>query len=150
MPPPIFIINFMQIKEMKTETDINACFNVYKELRPHLTTPKNFVDQILNQQKEGFRLFAIESSGEVAAAIGIRTLTTTAWGKILYIDDLISGEKFRAQGFGSALLQFAQAEARNLGCDQVHLDTGYNRHAAHKVYLNHGLQMVSHHMSLIL
>ncbi len=135
---------------MKTIPEIENCFKVYKELRPHLTTKEAFAIQIQKQHNEGFRLFAIESNGEIAAAIGMRTLTTTAWGKVLYIDDLISAEKFRAQGFGSALLQFAQAEAERLGCDQVHLDTGYNRHAAHRVYLNHGYQMVSHHMSLVL
>ena len=69
---------------------------------------------------------------------------------VLYIDDLISEEKFRGQCFGSVLLQFAQSEALRLGCIQVHLDTGYNRHAAHRVYLNHGYQMVSHHISLVL
>lgn len=133
---------------MKTHADIASCFTVYQELRPHLTTKQNFVDQILNQHQEGFRMFAIEKDGEVAACMGIRTLTTTAWGKVLYIDDLISSEKVRAQGYGSALLQFAKSEAKRLNCDQVHLDTGYTRHAAHRVYLNHGFTMNSHHMSL--
>jgi GNAT superfamily N-acetyltransferase len=66
----------------------------------------------------------------------------------LYIDDLITKEKNRGKGHGKALLDHATAIARDNECDEVHLDTGYARHAAHKVYLNQGFQMRSHHLSL--
>lgn len=32
-------------------------------------------------------------------------------------------------------------------CDQIHLDTGTQRHDAHKLYLNRGFKLSSFHMA---
>jgi hypothetical protein len=40
------------------------------------------------------------------------------------------------------------AHARANGCQGVHLDTGYTRHAAHRLYLRKGLQLNCHHLAL--
>ncbi len=42
------------------------------------------------------------------------------------------------------LIDHARAE----GCRALHLDSGYARHAAHRLYLNKGLQMTSHHFAV--
>ena len=70
-----------------------------------------------------------------------------AWGKVLYIDDLVTEPLQKRQGLGGALLDWLVVEANKLGCDAVHLDTGYARHDAHRLYLNKGFVMSSHHMS---
>jgi GNAT superfamily N-acetyltransferase len=138
----------MNIQELVTGTDIESCFDVYKELRPHLKDKQTFVCQVQDQTAEGFKISGIFEGNEIVACIGFRTMTTTAWGKILYVDDLITKEKSRGQGYGSALLKYAVSLAKDLSCDQVHLDTGFTRHAAHRVYLQHGFQLSSHHMSI--
>jgi hypothetical protein len=40
------------------------------------------------------------------------------------------------------------AEGVRLACDEVHLDTGFSRHDAHRLYLNKGFKLSCHHMSL--
>lgn len=62
-------------------------------------------------------------------------MTMLAWDKILYIDDLIKKEKFRSKGYVKILLNHATKVAKYNEHDQVHLDTGYARHAAQRVYL---------------
>jgi hypothetical protein len=34
------------------------------------------------------------------------------------------------------------------GCDQVHLDSGPQRHDAHRLYLNHGMKIIGYHFAL--
>ncbi len=118
------------------------------ELRPHLTDKEVFVAQVMQQQKEGYEIIAAYEQEEGVACIGFRFLTTLAWGKILYIDDLITKEKTRGKGYGKILLDHVIQIARERLCQEVHLDTGYARHAAHKVYLKQGFEFNCHHLAL--
>lgn len=138
----------MNIKSLKTHDEIMQSFYVFAELRPHLTSQASFTKQVIEQQKEGYEIIAIEEEDEIIACIGFRFLTNLAWGKVMYIDDLITRQKNRNQGCGKILLDRVIQIAREHSCDAVHLDTGYQRHAAHKVYLKQGFEFHSHHLSL--
>ena len=115
----------MNIKTLKTYDEIVQSFDAFIELRPHLASKENFVDQVIDQQKEGYEIIAIEENGEFVACIGFRFLATLAWDKILYIDDLITKEKTRGKGYGKILLDHVIQIAREHLCKEVHLDTGY-------------------------
>ena len=138
----------MDIKTLKTYDEIAQSFDVFLELRPHLTSKKNFVAQVMEQRKESYEIIAIEEDQELVACIGFRFLTTLAWGKILYIDDLITKEKTRGKGYGKILLDYVIQISKEHLCKEVHLDTGYTRHAAHKVYLKQGFEFNCHHLAL--
>jgi len=103
---------------------------------------------VIEQREEGYEIIAIEEEKELVACIGFRFLTTLAWGKILYIDDLITKEKTRDKGYGKILLDHVIQIAREHLCKEVHLDTGYTRHAAHKVYIKQGFEFNCHHLAL--
>jgi GNAT superfamily N-acetyltransferase len=138
----------MNIKSLKTHDEIAQSFDVFLELRPHLRSKEIFVTQVMEQYKEGYEIIAAYEQEEVVACIGFRFLTTLAWGKILYIDDLITKEKTRGKGYGKILLDHVIQIAREHLCKEVHLDTGYARHAAHKVYLKQGFEFNCHHLAL--
>jgi GNAT superfamily N-acetyltransferase len=138
----------MNIKALKTHDEIVQSFDAFCELRPHLTNKEVFVAQVIQQQKEGYEIIATYEQEEVVACIGFRFLTTLAWGKILYIDDLITKEKIRGKGYGKILLDHVIQIARERLCKEVHLDTGYARHAAHKFYLKQGFEFNCHHLAL--
>jgi len=138
----------MNIKALKTYDEIVQSFDTFCELRPHLTDKEVFVVQVMQQQKESYEIIATYEQEEVVACIGFRFLTTLAWGKILYIDDLITKEKTRGKGYGKILLDHVIQIAREHLCKEVHLDTGYARHAAHKVYLKRGFEFNCHHLTL--
>jgi GNAT superfamily N-acetyltransferase len=55
----------------------------------------------------------------------------------------------RPEGYGRALLEWCGDEARRLGCDQIHLDSGVeaNRLDAHRLYLNTGMRITSFHFA---
>ena len=69
------------------------------------------------------------------------------WGKVLYIDDLITDPDKKRRGYGGKSLDWLEAEAQQLNSDEIYLDTGHGRHDAHRLYLNKGFILSSHHMS---
>lgn len=134
------------VNEASNDEDIRRCWPVFHELRPHLGEAE-FIRRWQTQRAEGYRIVFIESGGAVVAAAGFRVMNTMAWGKILYLDDLIALHTQHGRGWGSALLVWLQEQARAWHCDAVHLDTGYQRHAAHKAYLRNGFELNCHHLA---
>lgn len=137
------------IIRIETAEQIERCFEAFKALRLHVEK-SSFVKQVIRQQEQGYRIVAIDSNGIIPSAAGYRFAEFLAWGKVLYIDDLTTLPDHRGNGYAGQLMDFLIAEARERDCDQLHLDTGYVRHDAHKLYLKKGLKFVSHHASLIL
>lgn len=58
--------------------------------------------------------------GDVRALAGFRFLEFLAWGKVLYIDDLITDFETRRNGHGGKLLKWVIEQGKKAGCDQVH------------------------------
>ena len=63
----------------------------------------------------------------------------------MYVEDLITNQKNRSQGFGKQLLDWLHNEAKNNHCDQLHLDSGVQRKDAHRFYEREGMTFASHH-----
>lgn len=137
----------MDILQMQSESDVEACFPVFHALRPHLTKDV-FAAQVLRQQSQGYDILALKHEGVVKSVAGFRIAEFLAWGKVLYIDDLATLPGQTSHGFAGALLDWLLEHARRHQCDAVHLDTGYARHAAHRLYLRKGFQLACHHMAL--
>lgn len=126
--------------------DISRCFSVYTYLRPHLDEAQ-FTARLQTQMAEGYCVVYFEEGDEIVAAAGYRVLYFLAWGRVLYVDDFITRPQSRKLGFGSALMQWLSSEGRLLDCTQLHLDSGYQRHDAHRFYLRHGFALRAHHLS---
>jgi GNAT superfamily N-acetyltransferase len=131
----------------ESDKDIRRCFPALKVLRPHLEEA-GFVPQVRRQQAAGYCLLGLGPADEPAlAAAGYRQAEFLAWGRVLYIDDLITLPEARGRGYGGQLLDWLIERARALGCNEVHLDSGYQRHDAHRLYLNKGFDLGCHHFS---
>jgi len=48
------------------------------------------------------------------ACVGYRVLDTLAWGKIIYVDDLITRECARGKGYANILFQYIDEQAKQL------------------------------------
>lgn len=137
----------MEICVALTETEIEACFSAFHELRPHLSH-KDFVVQVQRQMRNhSYVLVYIATEGKVVAAAGYRVAEFLAWGRVFYVDDLITSAASRNLGYGGTLLDWLMEKAKELSCAQFHLDSGVHRHDAHRLYLSRKLQISSHHFS---
>ncbi|GGY83519.1 hypothetical protein GCM10011613_30520 [Cellvibrio zantedeschiae] len=131
----------------QTDKEIEGSFSVFKELRPHLE-PELFLPQIRRQQAQGYQLLLLRENDSVKSVAGFRMGEFLAWGKIVYIDDLATLSSARSKGYADMLMDWVINYAREQGCKAVHLDTGYARHDAHRLYLRKKMKLTSHHMSL--
>lgn len=127
-----------------SDADIEECGIAMLELRPHIRV-EDFVNRVRLQEKEGFRLVSMNADGRPVAAAGIRFVTNLAWGRFLYVDDLVTLDAERSKGYGAQLLKWLHDYARDQKCDQLHLDTGTWRKDAHRFYDREGMEMTSYH-----
>ncbi|HEY2614411.1 MAG TPA: GNAT family N-acetyltransferase [Chthoniobacterales bacterium] len=118
-----------------------------RELRPHIE-PADFTSRVLDQKREGYELAFLELEGKVRSVAGFRILNLLFSGRTLYIDDLVTHEADRSRGFGAALFDWLVAYARENACEHLTLDSGVQRFAAHRFYLNRGMAITSHHFLL--
>ena len=137
----------MEVKIVESERDVERICATLLELRSEFDRD-GLIEQIKSQQAEGYRLAYVESRGEVLSVAGFVIGTKLGWGKHMYVDDLVTAERHRSSGAGSRLIEWLKAHARELGCEQLHLDSGVQRFAAHRFYLRHGFEIRSHHFSI--
>lgn len=139
MPTDLFIA--------ESDSEIEECFDAFKVLRPHLKK-EQFLPQVRRQQKQSYQILALREGEKIPSAAGFRFAEFLAWGTILYVDDLTTLPEFRGRGHGEKLMNWIIDLAESRGCRGVHLDTGYARHAAHRLYLRKGLHLNCHHLAL--
>lgn len=134
----------MKIQIAHSVNDIAKCWKVLSFLRPNLAKEK-FSDLIRTMIDEGYQLVFIEEDNHAVAAAGFRYLQNLYVGKHFYIDDLATLPEYRGKGYAGQLLDHITMEASRLGYAAVTLDSGYQRHDAHRFYLNRGFQLNCHH-----
>jgi ribosomal protein S18 acetylase RimI-like enzyme len=118
-----------------------------RELRPHVA-PETFLARVQQQQKENFQLAFLEHNGEVRAVAGFRIMEMLFSGRTCYIDDLVTKSADRSLGFGSQLFDWLVKHAEQQRCDYFTLDSGVQRFAAHRFYLQRRMEISAHHFSL--
>ena len=134
----------MEIRFATTDDEIDACFPVMQALRTHLDEG-SFVESVRRQETTGYRLVSLAAGGPPLAVAGFRILENLAWGRFLYVDDLVTLPAERSRGRGKALLAWLLEHARASGCEQFHLDSGTEKTGAHRFYLREGLRLSSYH-----
>ena len=138
------------IRSATSDMEIEKCFPVMKELRPHFSA-EQFVAQVKKQMKDfGFQLIYLESAGEIKSVAGIRISEWLAGGKYLEIDDLFSKSEERSKGFGRELFEWIVDYARSENCRQIKLVSHVRRKDAHRFYLNMEMEKEAYYFSLML
>jgi GNAT superfamily N-acetyltransferase len=137
----------MRIQIVESAADIDACFLVMAELRPHLTR-EGFVAQVLRQRETaGYALVALYDPDVVAVA-GIRIAEWLPSGRCLEIEDLVTHDGERSKGHGKALFDWIVEHGRGEGCTELKLVSHVTRFDAHRFYLNRGMSILAHFFSM--
>ena len=140
------VIDVREILDGSTELAAEAML----VLRPRWGTPAELIDVIdTHLRPVGYRLVGVFLDDEVqaVAVAGFREVSALAWGNCLYVDDLSTLPAKRDAGHADRLMTWLDEEARRLGCEGVHLDSGVgaDRAAAHRLYMRHKLRISAHH-----
>ena len=137
----------MEIKQAKEKEDFLKCWEVVHELRPHLDQ-EQYLTLMLYMIDEGYKLIYIEENGKGISFCGYRFTTMLHRGRSIYIDDLCTLPQARGKGYAKKLLKFVLKEAGKQELKSIHLDSGHQRHDAHRLYLNFGFNITSHHFAM--
>ena len=143
----------MPLAMAESEADLRRIAGVLLQLRTQFDED-SLVAQIQEQQAEGYRVAYVESvdgdgPGEVLCVAGFVVATKLAWGRHIYVDDLVTDTRRRSRGAGKVLIDWLRDHGRELGCRELHLDSGVQRFAAHRFYLREGFHIASHHFSIL-
>ncbi|NNE37100.1 MAG: GNAT family N-acetyltransferase [Gammaproteobacteria bacterium] len=136
----------MIIHIAESDSDINDTYPVMRELRPHINE-QEYLQRIRHQGLDGYQLCFIREVQDVVAVAGFRSGDNLAWGHYLYVDDLVVLPEHRSMGYGKALLDWLREYARQQGCEQLHLDSGFQRKDAHRFYEREGMKSEGYHFS---
>lgn len=132
------------IRLANTDEEIASTFAVMRQLRPHIAE-QDYVPLVKQHMEGGYLLAFLQDGGRVCAAAGFRITDSLAWGHHVYVNDLISDEAARSAGYGAALLDWVASYAKERGCTQLHLDSGVQRHGAHRFYLRERMDITCYH-----
>jgi GNAT superfamily N-acetyltransferase len=137
-----------EIREI-AEGETHRAARALLELRPQRAPAETLAALADGQRAAGYRLVGSFEPGEAdaAAVAGFRVQQNLAWGRHLYVDDLVTRAACRGRGHGAALMRWLAVEACRAGCEQLHLDSGVGaeREDAHRLYFNAGLRISSYH-----
>jgi len=136
------------VRKITTKEQILTTRTVMLQLRPGVP-PEEYVATVKRMMKtDGYRLAAAFEGDAVRAVAGYRIMEMLVCGKILYVDDLSTDERFRSKGYGKELLDWLKAEAQAQRCLEIQLDSGVHRERAHRFYFREGLTIKSYHFRM--
>ena len=148
-PDRIACLGVIEIRGIQ-QGDTTRAAPAMLELRPRWETAEglvNFIDDAL--RPVGYRIAGVFEGreSEALAVAGFREVRSLAWGHYRYVDDVSTIRTARRSGHGEKLMGWLAEEARRLGCEGLHLDSGVaaDRAPAHRLYMRHGLRISAHH-----
>ncbi|MDC0994058.1 GNAT family N-acetyltransferase, partial [bacterium] len=110
----------MKIELSTSEAEIAEAAKVLMQLRPQYTL-EGILAQIKKQQKAGYQIVCAKENGSVVGVAGFVIGDKLAWGKHIYVDDLVTDEEKRSTGVGAALIGWLKEYGGKNGCEQLHL-----------------------------
>ncbi len=132
---------------LQADADHQGVLEVMLQLRSQYDH-QSLAAQIDKQMASGYQVVYVKENNEILAVAGFVVGEKLAWGKHIYIDDLVTNAKCRSTGVGAFLIDWFKSYAKQIGCQQLHLDSGVQRFAAHRFYLREHFAIASHHFSI--
>ena len=127
------------IRYVDLEREVEACYPLMKQLRPHLASGQEFIVCWRRQKSAGYRLIAVWDQARPVALAGFRVQVNLVHGTHFYVDDLVTEEAQRSGGYGRTLMERLKAEGMALGCAKLVLDASLVNTLGHRFYYRQGL-----------
>jgi GNAT superfamily N-acetyltransferase len=145
----------MAIVRAATENDIPRILELYRQLaistapveldqKPSLEDYRRVFGQI--SAVSGLELLVAEEEGEVAGSLVLFIAPNLSHGGLPWalVENVIVDQKYRRQGIGKLLMDYAIARAKEAGCYRIGLSSDKKRQEAHRFYRSLGFEASSH------
>lgn len=127
------------LEHLDNEQALRTSFELMRVLRPHLVNCADYVEQLVRQTQQGYRLLAALDGEQIVGLAGYREMENLLYGRFIYLDDLVVSPALQRSGLGGRLLDAVRNEAVRQQCDHFVLDTGLHMPLAQRFYFRHGL-----------
>jgi GNAT superfamily N-acetyltransferase len=135
----------LNVEEIAPDDErLPAVFEVMRELRTHLSLDE-FRGLYEQSRPQGYRVAAVFDGDEPRAVAGYRVMTNLVSGRNLYVDDLVTAEKWRSHGYGQRLNDYLVLKAKDEDCGSIQLDSAVHRAEAHRFYFREHYRVASFH-----
>lgn len=114
---------------------------VHRQLRSNL--PPDYVTKMRRVFAGGGRMSVVLVDAEVRGVAVYRAFENTSDDAKFYVDDLVIDPVTRSKGVGRALMAHLHKKARLLNCKTFALDSGTQRHDAHRFYFREGMAITA-------
>lgn len=105
----------MEIRSLSSDQEIRVTFPAMSQLRTHLNK-ESYLETVRRMQRSDRYRLAAAFDGDVArCAAGYRISEFLAYGKILYVDDLVTDQNSRSENLGGRMLDWLTEEVRRNG-----------------------------------
>lgn len=112
----------LDIRILDTDAEIRTAFPLMAALRDRINA-ETFLAEVRRQQRDGYQLVGGFDHGDLVALAGVRPAHTLSRGEHVFVDDLVTDERRRGQGHGTAMLRWVAVRARSRGVPRVYLDS---------------------------
>lgn len=123
------------VVELKNKEQWIEAFPIMNQLRTDLTET-SYIELLQTMSKEGYRLFAMYVDEKMVALAGLSWRTNFYNKQHIFIYDLVTDATNRSSGYGQKLLTYLHEWGRENGAEYVALESGIQRHDAHRFYEN--------------
>ena len=131
-------IENMEIREARSDADYHAAYPIIRQLFPQLDM-QTYARRVFVARATGYRMFmGTVNQGQIVGVIGVIANHNLHDGFVTYIEHVVVDKKYRGNGYGSKLIQFAEDRARAEGCYLIELDTDIGAEKAAKLYESSG------------
>ena len=93
----------MEVRIAEVDSDLELVGSLLIQLRPSYDL-RTIIAQIKDQQKRGYTVAYIGDDGQAICAAGFVIETRLAWGKHMYIEDIVTDTNRRSSGLGKIML----------------------------------------------
>ena len=112
----------MEVRELRTNREIVEAFPLMAQLRDRIRM-ENFLSEVRRQMVEGYRLYGGFDGGRLVSLAGVRRSHTLSRGEHLFVDDLVTLEEARGEGYGRQMIRWLADRARAEGLPRIYLDS---------------------------
>jgi len=127
----------MQIREIAL-TELDTVYEVVHALRP--VDYDTFEDRVYAMRPQGYRMFGCFEGDGLITFAGVAVQVNLAWGRHLFVYDLVTRTEARSKGYGKEMLHYLKDYAKMLQCECIALTSGFAREDAHRFYEAQGYE----------
>lgn len=144
-----------------TESDIPKILELYRQLAINTSPTELSRSSSLDDYRRvfaqiqsftGYELLVAEEQGEVVGTMVLLIVPNLSHGALPWavIENMVVDKRYRRQGIGKLLMDYAITKAKSTGCYKVQLLSNKKRREAHQFYRSLGFEASAHGFRLYL